>query len=172
MTANRTDLGKRFVREILQCYQLEADKSEGYTPGVDIWSVGCVAATLLTGQLLFPADVDPALGSRADSCEERLTEQMEREASWSGVSRMAKSFIRQCVSLRESKRLTAGAALSHAWFTNQAYAAELDQVYERAVHEWRQIDHHECVVEYIDTTETLQSLIMRTCSSRDHAKTT
>ncbi|RMY95632.1 hypothetical protein D0862_08695 [Hortaea werneckii] len=121
----------------------------GYTKAVDLWSIGCIAATLLTDEVLFPQEIsDEALG---DISSWDLSV-LDTRFSWRNVSINAKGFIRSCLTVDESARITAKQALLHGWFTNDHYAAELEAAYVRAIYDWKPHNKSHDLVEVLDTS--------------------
>ena len=72
--------------------------------------------------------------------------------SWRDVSNNAKGFIRSCLTVDESARITAKQALLHGWFTNDHYAAELEAAYARAIYDWKPRNKSHDLVEVLDTS--------------------
>jgi len=143
---------------------LKGDK--GYGKGIDIWSVGCITAILLAEELYSPdRHARHAAADRGPNTQICLQcwdlGAMDRDGAWREVGRKAKSFIRECLILDESQRLTAEQALSHVWFTNKHYAAELEGAYARAIADWKPRNKSGDLIEYINSTNTL-SLNKRT----------
>ncbi|KAI6857889.1 hypothetical protein KC338_g7947 [Hortaea werneckii] len=125
-------------------------RERGYSKPVDIWSVGCITATLLTDEVLFPQEIsDEAL---EDISSWDLTV-LDTRFSWRDVSVNAKAFIRCCLTVDETARITAKQALVHGWFTNIHYAAELEAAYARAIHGWKPRNKSHDLVEVLDTSK-------------------
>ena len=76
---------------------------------------------------------------------------MDTCSSWHDVGRKAKSFVRSCLVVDESTRLTAEQALQHTWFTSRHYAAEIEAAYQRAIGDWKPRGTREGLIEEIDT---------------------
>lgn len=127
-------------------HQLKKDMQRriGYSKAVDIWSVGCLAGMLFTNSFLFPKDneskdsehIAPSLDMEQCAAKFDLGF-MDTRADWDHVSRKAKDFIRKCVMVDESERLTAKQALLHRWFTHHQYVADLQAAYGRAIADWK-----------------------------------
>lgn len=137
---------------------LETASEQGYSQAIDIWSVGCVTAFLTTSEPLFPDRPDVCDTKRQHPGDQDGTGKwgvriMETTASWHGVGRKLKSFVKDCLRDAESRRPTAKQALQHPWFTNRHYAAELEAAYDRAIGDWQPRDHDENPVMYFDTSE-------------------
>ncbi|KAF2756171.1 kinase-like protein [Pseudovirgaria hyperparasitica] len=114
----------------------------GYTAKVDMWSIGCICATLLSGDIIFadrshpdfqrnPKDHVITLSARCN------LEVLDYGANWSCINKRPKDLIRKLLTLSEDSRLTATEALAHPWFTNKSYATELQAVYDRVVASWK-----------------------------------
>ncbi|KAK3713922.1 hypothetical protein LTR37_008172 [Vermiconidia calcicola] len=146
-------------------------QEEGYSKAIDIWSIGCITATLLTNEIIFPNQkqefeamkyADHA--SQVDFSAFDLSV-MDHGGSWASVGRKAKSFVRGCVVLDESKRLTVKQALLHPWFTNKYYAADIEAAYGRAIEDWTPRKKGEDLIEFIDTKDAVSAT-----ARPDHAK--
>ncbi|PGH18269.1 CAMK protein kinase [Helicocarpus griseus UAMH5409] len=108
---------------------------KGYTKAVDMWSLGCLTAVLLTGGSPF---ADPETGKYSEkmalNCD---LSSLEKERDWKRVGKRAKDFVRKLLVLDEEKRMTAQEAICHEWFTNPIYKKEFARLYERATSDWR-----------------------------------
>ncbi|KAK0879095.1 hypothetical protein LTR87_007045 [Friedmanniomyces endolithicus] len=143
--------------EIIEQRKGDRKQTEGYGKAVDLWSVGCVAGLVLTGELL-PLDNHgrSTAPSRAQASTARwdLTF-IDTAAAWRDVSRKAKAFVRGCLNIDEDERLNAEEALQHQWFTHKHYAAELEAAYRRAVQDWKPRTVKGSLVEFIDTSDII-----------------
>ncbi|KAI4722030.1 kinase-like protein [Aureobasidium sp. EXF-10727] len=115
-------------------------ENKGYSSAIDLWSVGCVSALMLTGSLAFNhRDGDQDIGqinSRSVSAYD-LTQIDRGEQSWDQVPQRARKFVRSLLVLQEEKRSTAKKALEHSWFTNHICSEGFDNVYEKAIGDWK-----------------------------------
>ncbi|RMX76408.1 hypothetical protein D0869_10748 [Hortaea werneckii] len=138
--------------EIFALLGPDPQRERGYSKAIDLWSVGCIAATLLTDEVLFPQEIsDEGLG---DISSWDLSV-LDTRLSWRDVSRNAKEFIRSCLTMDESARITANQALLHSWFTNSHYAAELKAAYGRAIYDWKPRNESHDLVEAFDTSNVV-----------------
>ncbi|KAK4540947.1 hypothetical protein LTR36_008455 [Oleoguttula mirabilis] len=155
--------------EVHQQPKRDLQKDNGYSKAIDIWSIGCITATLLTNDLIFPDDGQDSSDADLDhvqSLRERFDLTiLDTGIGWRSISRKAKSFVRQCLHVDENVRLTAKQALLHEWFTNRHYAAEIEAAYQRAIHDWKPRSEGGNLIEFVDTTNALQVQI-----TPDHAK--
>lgn len=121
------------LREVLQ------SNRKGYTKAVDLWSLGCVTAILLTGDSPFrdPGNLDHPAQMPQDGDFERLEAHME----WHHVGTRAKDFVRQLLVLDETKRMTVKHAIRHSWFTNRAHKREFEALYRRSIRDWKPRAH-------------------------------
>ena len=147
--------------EVLNMETVEM-RDRGYSKAVDIWSIGCLTATLLTNLSIFP-DEGNGLQHRTSFHTRRPTERwglriMDVGSQWKTIGRKAKSFIRGCLKLDEYARLTAKQALLHEWFTNKHYAEDIEAAYQRAIEDWVPRDLSDDVVEVMDTTAAADAL--------------
>jgi serine/threonine protein kinase len=132
-------------------------EKKGYSSAIDLWSVGCVSALMLTGSLAFNhRDGDQDIGqinSRSVSAYD-LTQIDQGKHSWEGVPDRARKFVRSLLALQEDKRSTAKQALQHPWFTNNICAPGYDAVYERSIRDWKpSTTRKEDIVVNIDTSD-------------------
>jgi serine/threonine protein kinase len=132
-------------------------EKKGYSSAIDLWSVGCVSALMLTGSLAFNhRDGDQDIGqinSRSVSAYD-LTQIDQGKHSWQGVPDRARKFVRSLLALQEDKRSTAKQALKHPWFTNDICAPGYDAVYEKSVRDWKPSTTHKGdIVVNIDTSD-------------------
>ncbi|KAI4842186.1 kinase-like protein [Aureobasidium sp. EXF-8845] len=132
-------------------------EKKGYSSAIDLWSVGCVSALMLTGSLAFNhRDGDQDIGqinSRSVSAYD-LTQIDQGKHSWAGVSERARKLVRSLLVLQEEKRSTAKQALEHPWFTNDICAPSYDAVYARSINDWKPgTTCKEDVVVNIDTSD-------------------
>ncbi|KAK3673611.1 hypothetical protein LTR78_006516 [Recurvomyces mirabilis] len=118
--------------------------NDGYSKAIDIWSVGCIAGTLLTGEPM------PFEEKGHDWSLEFMDSEKQRQ--WRKVGHKAKSFIRACLTFDESIRPSAKEALMHDWFTNKHYAANLEAAYQRAIKDWAPRMTNSGLIEFIDTS--------------------
>jgi serine/threonine protein kinase len=117
---------------------------EGYSKSVDMWSVGSITATLLTGEYVFAhcthTDYDEdhrqVIVDLAAQCDLSVLDD-EYHPSWRHITHTPKDFIKRLLVLEENDRLTATEALAHVWFTNECYAEDLEDLYKRSVKDWR-----------------------------------
>ncbi|EMC97156.1 hypothetical protein BAUCODRAFT_67753, partial [Baudoinia panamericana UAMH 10762] len=130
---------------------------KGYSKAIDIWSTGCVAATLLSGCPVFSDD-------RGDPLEDSQywnTGFMDTLPQWRNVGRKAKSFIRGCLTTDETLRPTAKQASLHEWFSNRHYAAELEAAYQRAISDWKPRTIDGALVETVQTANAVLDAVMK-----------
>ncbi len=114
----------------------------GYTNAVDMWSIGCVTASMLIGRPAFA--LSQASAGRQDSaalviaaaaeCDLRV---LDRPDVWGGdIDVQAKEFIRSLLVLDERARLSARQALKHDWFTQETSELSIASRYDQAVAGW------------------------------------
>ncbi|KAL0262320.1 hypothetical protein SLS55_003765 [Diplodia seriata] len=109
----------------------------GYSKAVDMWSVGCVTAQLLTGKPMFhendAENQEAAVKILSSRCNLDI---LDNDPAWQRVGRRAKDFIRRTVVLDENDRLSAKEALQHDWFSNRAHDDEFKAVYQHVTKDW------------------------------------
>ena len=101
-------VSNNFCREV---ELVDAEKG-GYTKAADLWSLGILTATLLTGSLMVP---------REELSQLSQVQIMDRlfgtpRAQWQNVAPRALGFLRGLLILNPDKRLSATEALNHSWF--------------------------------------------------------
>jgi serine/threonine protein kinase len=152
-------------------------RDKGYSKAVDIWSVACVTATLLTNKPMFDDETKDAK-DRGKTKARRAAQRwaldfMDSDEKWKAVGRKAKSFLRGCLVLNEERRFTAKQALSHAWFSNTHYAEDLEAAYQRAIRDWSPRDHDGDLVEVVDTSyEVREAPNASQCVTQSEEQTT
>ncbi|KAF2747693.1 kinase-like protein [Sporormia fimetaria CBS 119925] len=130
----------------------------GYSRAVDMWSVGVIAGTLLSGAPFFGVqrcglseeayvDAYMDLASKADL---RFLDD-RNNVLWRTIGTRPKSFIKRLVCLDERQRMTATQALNHPWFTTQPTV--FHQLYEKVVQDWRPCKKEVLLVEPLDAAQ-------------------
>lgn len=132
----------------------DASPNSGYNEAVDIWSVGCLAGTLLTNAFLFPREWTGHSRTFAPDDSADLTmafnlKFLDTSRDWQGASRKCKSFIRGCAMVDGSQRLTVAQALQHPWVAHPSFAAEMHAEYARAIADWTPRANPNDLIEYI-----------------------
>lgn len=125
----------------------------GYGQAVDLWSIGCVTATILTNDPFF-ADVDEWRegGMTLAEINERVSV-LEKDCKWEHIGHRAKTIIRGCLTLDEDRRLTAAQCLALPWFQHPHYKADFDAAYKHAISDWTPRELGDDVIEFIDTSD-------------------
>ncbi|KAK1813110.1 hypothetical protein LTR12_012495 [Friedmanniomyces endolithicus] len=143
--------------EVIEQRRGDRKHPEGYGKAVDLWSVGCVAGLVLTGELLpLHDDGRSTAPSQAQASTARWDLSfIDTAAAWRDISRKAKAFVRGCLNIDEDERLNAEQALQHQWFTHKHYAADLEAAYGRAVQDWMPRTVKGSLVEFIDTSDII-----------------
>ncbi|KAF7617181.1 hypothetical protein AFLA_005226 [Aspergillus flavus NRRL3357] len=146
---------------------------QGYTKAVDLWSLGCVAAVLLTGDIPFKNSLT---AHPTDLSRERNLEKLEADMDWNRIGQRARDFVRKLLVFDETKRIDVKQALNHNWFTNPAHRVEFEALYRRAIRGWQPRTHKGPLITDLGSlmripeqrSEAMQTL----CSdgySRDHS---
>ncbi|KAL9090172.1 MAG: hypothetical protein Q9165_005452 [Trypethelium subeluteriae] len=131
------------------------DAQFGYSKAVDMWSIGSIAAVLLTGDVMFTNRADPEYSKNpakvilalAAECD---LDQMNKDPAWEVVGHRAKDFIRKLLVLDENERLTATKALQHRWFSNRKHCLLFDSVYQKSIRGWQFRPQNLDLVENLD----------------------
>ena len=106
----------------------------GYTKAVDMWSLGCVAAVLLTGASAF---VDPVTRLHSDKLARQCNlDGLRNSREWQAVRERPKDFVEKLLTLSEVHRMTASQALDHDWFSNDFHRSDFNDLYQRTVKYW------------------------------------
>ena len=131
-----------------------ANFKSGYNEAVDVWSVGCLAGTLLTNAFLFPRDRTGHSHNSAHDDTADLTvafnlKFLDTSEDWQGASRKCKSFIRGCAMVDNSQRLTVAQALQHPWVAHPSFVAEMHAEYARAIADWTPRASPKDLIEYL-----------------------
>lgn len=143
-----------------------ADSKSSYNEAVDVWSVGCLAGTLLTNAFLFPRDRSAHSHSSGPDDDADLTvafnlKFLDTSEDWQGASRKSKSFIRGCAMVDDSQRLTVAQALQHPWVAHPSFAAAMHAEYARAIADWTPRANPTDLIEYLrpplPTTDALDN---------------
>ena len=127
----------------------------GYSKSVDMWSIGALTATVLSGDHLFTDRTHPdydrnaqrVIVSLAAVCNLSVLDD-HHHPLWKSVGPQPKDFIRKLLVLREEDRMTASNALAHPWFT--CYAKDVEEVYKRSIADWKPHQKNHRLVEDIN----------------------
>lgn len=116
-------------------------KGSGYSKAVDMWSIGVIAANLLSNEALFGAphvEPDPHNYTLrlAAKCDLSVIDN-DTHPVWSKLSDKPKDFVKSLLVLRELDRMTVKQALAHPWFTNPYLAKEFEALYTRSIRDWQ-----------------------------------
>ena len=156
MASGTEQTNYRYHREIFRRPEDNVHPS-GYTQAVDLWSVGCVTAVLLTCKSLF-AEGDDYLNHVDGPEHYEALYNMAHADGWQRISPKAKDFIERCIALDESERLTASQALRHSWFCHEGYADLIQAAYQHAIKDWKPRLKLSNVIEYIDTSNAVDRI--------------
>lgn len=134
----------------------------GYTKAVDMWSLGGVAATILSGTALFVDSKDDNFKANPDEVIAKLAaecnlEHLDESEDWHHVGERAKDFVRKLLVLDETKRMTVKEALENPWFTNEYHKDEFEAVYQRAIRHWKPRPKKPDIIEFLDVDQAKQS---------------
>lgn len=114
----------------------------GYSKSVDMWSVGSLTATILSGDHLFTDRNHPdyhknpqgVIVGLAAICDLSALDD-EHHPSWRLIGPHPKDFMRKLLVLNEESRMTATEALTHSWFTSQSDS--LEKQYACSIANWK-----------------------------------
>ncbi|KAF2847311.1 Pkinase-domain-containing protein [Plenodomus tracheiphilus IPT5] len=127
---------------------------EGYSKSVDMWSIGSVTATILTGDVIFTDRTHPkyerdprtVIMNLAGKCDLSVLDD-DHHPVWRTIGDRPKDFIRRLLVLEEQGRMTATEALNHPWFS--AYAEDFEELYIRSIKNWKPRESNLQLVERI-----------------------
>jgi serine/threonine protein kinase len=106
----------------------------GYTVAVDMWSLGCITAMLLTGGSTFRSQLTSIPSGKGYSASDLTW--LNKSSEWQKVRGRPKAFVAELL-IPEDKRMTAAEALKHEWFSNEAHKTNFEELYERSIKHWR-----------------------------------
>ena len=117
---------------------------EGYSKSIDLWSIGSVAAAILTGDVIFTDRNHPkyhdnpraVIVGLAAICDLSVMDESYHPL-WSAVGNRPKDFIKRLLVLEEEDRMTASEALAHPWFANESHADDYENLYQRSIKDWK-----------------------------------
>merc|ERR1719336_2824601 len=95
----------------------EVLKKQGYDAACDVWSLGVLLFTMLSGQTPFatgPEDSPEDILQRIGKGQYDMN-----SGNWSTVSTTAKDLVRQMLDVDPSMRLTTNQILNHSWMTSR-----------------------------------------------------
>ncbi|KAM0787260.1 hypothetical protein ACM66B_006495 [Microbotryomycetes sp. NB124-2] len=92
----------------------EIFKKQGHGKPVDMWAIGVITYFLLCGYTPFDRD------NQNEEIQAICTADyaFEPEEYWQEVSEAARDFIRKCLTIDKSQRMTAHQALQHPWLAS------------------------------------------------------
>ncbi|KAK5008395.1 hypothetical protein LTR28_004039 [Elasticomyces elasticus] len=142
--------------EIHKCNSTIAE-GQGYSKAVDMWSIGCITAALVTGDVIFTDKTDPKYDTDPSAVILNLAARcdlaiVDAGGSWEGIGHRAKDFVKRLLVLDEAKRMDVKQALEHPWFTNKYHAVEFEALYHRAIKNWKPRRKIFNVIEQINTS--------------------
>lgn len=100
---------------------------EGYTKAVDIWSVGILAAHLLSGD--EPPGDEPSI--------QDYYLKIPQNPCWAKVTKTAKNFAFRLLIKDDTKRPSAKEALEHHWFAKPSHHGWLQGSWNTALNAWQ-----------------------------------
>ena len=156
------------ISEVYAAQEQRCREKIGYSQAIDVWSVGCLTAIILTNEFIFPnnEDMSDAGPSHRDYLEKLSA--LDRAESWKRLNRRTRSFVRDCLVVDEHRRMTAKQGLQHQWFTNSQYGAALEAAYLRAIQDWRPRGQKDDLIEYCEVPDVSPSRSDPGLGTRSH----
>jgi serine/threonine protein kinase len=113
----------------------------GYTKAADLYSLGVLAASLLTGDLMIPRE-ELAILSQVEIADRLIgIEDDWARRQWKDMPPRALNFVRKLLKIDSEQRMTAAEAVEHSWFTRPASeAAALAEGIKRINRFWKRRD--------------------------------
>ncbi|KAL4991995.1 kinase-like domain-containing protein [Aspergillus falconensis] len=105
----------------------------GYTKAADLWSLGCLAAVLLTGEPVF----DNMPRGRNGNYRLKAIKNLEVKMNRLNVGERAQDFVFRLLQHDVCKRMDVKQALQHTWFTNPSHKADFEALYKRSIRDWK-----------------------------------
>lgn len=132
----------------------------GYSKSVDMWSIGTITATLLSGELAFPGPYRSCSNTAFNECVLASAARCdlsflddENHDVWSEVGRRPKSFIKKLLVLDERYRMTATEALAHPWLSANPVIQMFTFIYEEWLQDWQPRSEDSQLVESVYPTK-------------------
>lgn len=92
---------------------------KGHGKAVDLWSLGVITYTMLCGYTPFRSDDPDVLAAETQRGKIDF-----HDRYWKNVSSEAKDFVKHCLMVDPSKRITADEAMKHPWIAEKKGASE------------------------------------------------
>lgn len=155
----------------------------GYSRAVDMWSIGSITATILSGDNIFTDRTHPeylnnplaVIAPLAAKCDLSVLND-HHHPRWSAIGERPKDFIKRLLILDENDRLTASEALTHSWFA--CHDAAFESLYVRSIENWKarqrnvpieRVPHtvpkHQSTSRYFPPSQQAQTNLARSISS-------
>ena len=129
----------------------DGSDKQGYSRAMDLWSLGCVTAILLTGASAF---LDPATQQYSEVLAKKCDlKSLRQSPEWQAVRPRPKDFVERLLVLAEDERMTASQALKHDWFSNDLHKTNFEELYERTIKNWRPRPVRNDLFEFSDATD-------------------
>lgn len=109
----------------------EVLKKQGYDMSCDVWSLGVLLYTMLSGEAPFAqgvADSPQQIIDRIGQGSFKLS-----GGTWDGVSSMAKDLVQKMLHVDPNRRITAAGILAHPWVASKSELPDSSIVYTNDV---------------------------------------
>ncbi|KAL6233853.1 hypothetical protein BDW75DRAFT_251801 [Aspergillus navahoensis] len=119
----------------------------GYTKAADLWSLGCLAAVLLTGEPVF----DNVPRGRNGNYRLKAIWNLEVKMNRLNVGERAQDFVFRLLQHDVCKRMDVKQALQHMWFTNPSHKTDFEALYKRSIRDWKPRTADKSLIVKLDT---------------------
>ncbi|EPE27993.1 Protein kinase-like (PK-like) [Glarea lozoyensis ATCC 20868] len=106
-----------------------SDPEKGYKPAADLWSLGILAACLLTGHRF------------CELSQNEIVREINRDTlktKGNEISTTAMNFLRRLLVIEPDDRMTAAEARHHIWLTRpRTEAAQIEDTYRNIIRHWK-----------------------------------
>lgn len=106
-----------------------------YSPTIDLWAVGIIAAVFLTGKMPFGSTdafkicTSSAAAAYFERYEQLSGPRVVQGPTWATVPDRPKDLVQRLLVMSEKERLTAKQALQHGWFTHEGLAQKHEAIW-------------------------------------------
>ena len=149
--------------------------TQGYTQAADLWSLGVLTVTMLTGDCTIPRQELVGLSqielAERYFGEDRGLNEQEMRKLWLELPPRALDFIRKLLTLDVEDRMTAEESLNHSWLTRPHREAEaLNEGIEKVIRFWKKRVMNKNILEALPGVEIPSATTLTTVSPKHRKK--